>query len=98
VKPVIRTWALDDVFIGVLAALILVGFVACRPVVPPPGAPTCPAACEHLRTLHCDIAAPTTRGGSCEQVCQLAQDNGADFAGCALRAQSCAATEDCEGR
>ena len=59
---------------------------------PDPGALTCATACENLRKLGCEEAAPTADGATCVEVCQNA--NNLPVA-CITRALSCPAAEDC---
>jgi hypothetical protein len=89
------------------ALILAVAVQGCPPPPPPnpPPAPTndggvalpgCPAACENMRRLGCDIGKPTARGASCEDVCANAQANGIDFrTSCLASAASCEAAESC---
>lgn len=66
-----------------------------KPPIPPPSVERCPDACEHLRALSCDLAKPTPRGKTCEQLCLNMESNGVRFISCTITAPTCEAADLC---
>lgn len=63
---------------------------------PPPA--TCSGACMNMRVHSCELAKPTPKGASCEQVCETVQreNAGAGFnVSCLSKAKSCVEADAC---
>lgn len=69
------------------------------PVVPPSGVYTCATACARGAALACTWAAPTSRGATCETVCENFELSGSMSYGveCVTRAPTCEAADSCGG-
>ncbi len=78
---------------------------ACPPTDKPPPDPgkvypeggSCTAACEHMRSLDCELGKPTPKGAPCVEVCKNADNNGFPWpVQCMLGSTTCEQLEACE--
>lgn len=67
-----------------------------HPLPPPASANTCPAVCERLRSMSCELGKPTNRGHTCEELCVAMESNGASFVACTRTAPTCEAADFCQ--
>lgn len=56
----------------------------------------CKTACEHLRSMSCELGEPSKRGKTCEDdLCPTLEANGVKFISCTIDATSCDAADTC---
>lgn len=79
-------------------AVILLALVAgCPGPKPPMPLADCDGACASAEKLHCELAKPTKKGGSCLDVCRNADNNGFPWGtACMSVSKTCDELENCQ--